>query len=87
MNPFPGPRSVLVMDNCPIHRGQRLRDVAAAANIRLEFLSPYSPDFNPVSCPLIFIFFLLVSPCRIHLNFLTDRTGILPHEELPPSPP
>ena len=27
MNPFPGPNSVIVMDNCRIHRVQAIRDM------------------------------------------------------------
>lgn len=26
-NPYPGPRSVLIMDNCRIHHGERLRQL------------------------------------------------------------
>lgn len=31
MNPFPGDRSVLIMDNCSIHKSQVLREVVEAA--------------------------------------------------------
>jgi hypothetical protein len=27
MNPFPGPNSVIIMDNCRIHRAQSIRDM------------------------------------------------------------
>jgi hypothetical protein len=27
MTPFPGPNSVIIMDNCRIHRGQSIRDM------------------------------------------------------------
>lgn len=65
---FPGPLSVLVMDNARIHHGEGILDlvdrfrlcltslhslVFNQANnlhteIRVEFLPPYSPDFNPI---------------------------------------
>src|SRR4051812_43881155 len=48
MNPYPGERSVLIMDNCPIHKTARLRGLCEEKGIRLEFLPPYSPDLNPV---------------------------------------
>ena len=49
MNRYPAPRSVLVADNCSIHKSQHLRDLCHENGVRLEFLSPYSPDYNPVS--------------------------------------
>jgi transposase len=46
--PYPGPRSVLVMDNAAIHHSDELAEMCAAAGVRLEYLPPYSPDFNPI---------------------------------------
>lgn len=40
--------SIIGMDNASIHRTQRVRDIVAAANCWLEYLPPYSPDFNPI---------------------------------------
>ncbi|KAE8231477.1 hypothetical protein CF326_g3506 [Tilletia indica] len=49
MTPFPGPRSVLVLDNASIHHSHRIRIlVEDIFNCKLEFLPPYSPDFNPI---------------------------------------
>lgn len=45
---WPGPRSVLVLDNCATHHSQALREIVEAANRKLVFLPPYSPDFNPI---------------------------------------
>lgn len=47
-NPFPGQRSVLIVDNASIHRSQDLRDVCSRAQVLLLYLPPYSPDFNPI---------------------------------------
>ncbi len=47
-SPYPGPRSVLIMDNASIHRSAGLRDMCREAGILLRFLPPYSPDFNPI---------------------------------------
>ena len=52
MNPYPGPNSVLILDNCIIHHNAEALQVLMNAGIRVEFLPPYSPDFNPVQ-PLI----------------------------------
>nr|GAT53351.1 transposase domain-containing protein [Mycena chlorophos] len=46
--PFPGPLSVLVMDNAKIHHGDAIRDLANQYGVRIEYLPPYSPDFNPI---------------------------------------
>jgi transposase len=45
MNPF---NSVLVLDNAKIHHDQKLLDYLDAFGVKVEFLPPYSPDFNPI---------------------------------------
>ena len=47
-NPYPGPRSVLILDNASIHKNIRLRELCNKQGVKLEFLLPYSPDFNPI---------------------------------------
>jgi len=46
--PWPGPRSVIIMDNVSIHKNEQLLEVCDAAGVHVEFLPPYSPDFNPI---------------------------------------
>jgi len=48
MNPYPQDRSVLILDNCAIHKSTALREVVEAHGCRLFFLPPYSPDLNPI---------------------------------------
>jgi transposase len=48
MNPWPGPKSVLVMDNASIHHTERIKQMCRAAGVKLVYLPPYSPDFNPI---------------------------------------
>ncbi|KAG9104125.1 hypothetical protein FRC06_005242 [Ceratobasidium sp. 370] len=48
MNPYPGPNSVLVMDNARIHHNQETLDMIEAHGMRYLFLPPYSPDYNPI---------------------------------------
>ena len=48
MNPYPGPRSVLVMDNCRTHHSEEMKEMIRQAGVRLEYLPPYSPDFSPI---------------------------------------
>lgn len=41
----------VVMDNLPAHKASAVRELIEAAGARVAFLSPYSPDFNPIeSC-------------------------------------
>ena len=47
---WPLPRSVLVLDNCGIHKKYRdaLEDMVEARGARVIFLAPYSPIDNPI---------------------------------------
>src|SRR5438876_1142453 len=46
--PWPGSRSVIIMDNTSIHKNKQLLEVYDAASIYVEFFPSYSPDFNPI---------------------------------------
>jgi len=48
MNPFPHPKSVLVIDNAGIHKAPEIKAMVEARGMRLVYLPPYSPDFNPI---------------------------------------
>ena len=50
MMPFDGvnPRSILIMDNAPIHHDQQVQDLVDNAGCLLWFLPGYSPDMNPI---------------------------------------
>ncbi|KAE8219751.1 hypothetical protein CF319_g6615 [Tilletia indica] len=48
MTPYPGPRSVLVLDNCVTHKSPATRALVEEAGCKLVFLPAYSPDFNPI---------------------------------------
>ncbi|VDC04640.1 unnamed protein product, partial [Peniophora sp. CBMAI 1063] len=48
MNPFPLPNSVIIMDNAFFHHGEPIWDAIESRGMRLEFLSPYSPDLDPI---------------------------------------
>lgn len=41
-------RSVLVMDNASIHHSTELESICKTAGVKVEYLPPYSPDFNPI---------------------------------------
>lgn len=45
--PFPGPRSVLILDNAKVHHVEELQLLCDEAGVLLLFLPPYSPFWNP----------------------------------------
>lgn len=48
MNPFPLPNSVIVMDNCHMHKDPEVLDWIKARGMWVEFLPPYSSEINPI---------------------------------------
>ena len=42
------PGACVVMDNCSIHKESEIRPIIEAAQARLVYLPPYSPDFSPI---------------------------------------
>jgi transposase len=48
MNPYPQDKSILILDNCAIHKTRALREIMEGLGHVLLFLPPYSPDFNPI---------------------------------------
>ena len=41
-------KHLVIMDNAPIHRTKRTRELIEATGAELLFLPPYSPDYNPI---------------------------------------
>jgi transposase len=39
---------IVVMDNLSSHKGPWVREMIESVGARLEYLPPYSPDFNPI---------------------------------------
>ena len=39
---------IVIMDNLPAHKSTAVRQAIEAAGATLQFLPPYSPDFNPI---------------------------------------
>ena len=48
LNPWPGPRSIVIMDNAKIHMFKELEDAVHQCGARLIYLPPYSPELNPI---------------------------------------
>ena len=36
------------MDNASFHHSERIKELCANAGVKLVYLPPYSPDFNPI---------------------------------------
>jgi transposase len=47
-NRWPEPKSVLVMDNASFHHIERIEQMCVDAGVKLVYLSPYLPYFNPI---------------------------------------
>ena len=45
---WPEPKSVLIMDNASFHHSDRVKQLCSDSGVRLLYLPPYSPDFNPI---------------------------------------
>jgi transposase len=48
LNPYPLPRSILILDNAKIHMYQELVDSVNSVGAILVLLPPYCPQFNPI---------------------------------------
>ena len=48
LNPWPLPRSIVILDNAKIHMYKELEDMVHQCGARLIFLPPYSPELNPI---------------------------------------
>ena len=46
--PTLAPKDVVVTDKLPCHKGRTVRRAVRRAGAHLRFLSPYSPDLNPI---------------------------------------
>ena len=47
-NPYPGPKSIICLDNVSVHLDARVQQVIEKAGLIIKFLPPYSPDYNPI---------------------------------------
>ncbi|KAE8967154.1 hypothetical protein PR001_g28187 [Phytophthora rubi] len=48
LNPWPMPRSIVILDNAKIHHYKELEEAVHQAGARLLFLPPYAPHLNPI---------------------------------------
>jgi transposase len=63
LNPWPLPRSIVVMDNAKIHMYKELQDMIHETGALLFFLPPCSPDLNPIE-----VGFSLLKRCQYGIS-------------------
>ncbi|GES91797.1 homeodomain-like protein [Rhizophagus clarus] len=68
MYPFPGPNSVLIMDNAKIHHNNDFINIVQELGGKVEFLPPYSPDLNPIETS----FSVIKSWIKRHRDFMKN---------------
>ncbi len=66
--------AVVIMDNLPAHKVQGVAEAIAYFGAKLVYLSPYSPDFNPIES--------LWSKLKSHLRSVEARTRETLHEAI-----
>ena len=75
--PSLSPGDVVVMDNLPAHKGDRVRALIEATGARLLLLPPYSPDLNPIEMAFAKLKTLLRTAAERTIDALWDRIGII----------
>lgn len=68
---------MVVMDNLPAHKGDRVRELIQARGASLLLLPPYSPDLNPIEMAFSKLKTLLRKAAERTVPALWDRIGQL----------
>ena len=67
-NPFPNPKSVIIMDNLGVHQNRRIQRAVDEKGCLLKYLPPYSPDYNLIELTFnILKYWMRRHFCRRHL--------------------
>ena len=71
------PGDIVVMDNLPAHKGDKVRELIQARGAKLLLLPPYSPDLNPIEMAFSKLKGLLRKAAERTVGGLWDRIGLL----------
>lgn len=69
------PGDIVVMDNLPSHKGDKVRDLIEAKGATRLLLPPYSPDLNPIEMAFAKLKALLRKAAERTVGALWDRIG------------
>jgi transposase len=69
------PGDIVVMDNLPAHKGDKVREMIEAAGAVRLLLPPYSPDLNPIEMAFAKLKALLRKAAERTVGALWDRIG------------
>ena len=75
LGPTLKPGDLVVMDNLPAHKGDKVRALIKARGAELRFLPPYSPDLNPIELVFAKLKTLLRKAAERSRDGLWDRIG------------
>lgn len=75
LGPTLKPADLVIMDNLPAHKGEKVRTLIEATGARLLFLPPYSPDLNPIELAFAKLKTLLRKAGERTRDALWDRIG------------
>lgn len=64
MNPYPLPRSILILDNAKIHCFPEIFELCSAFGVVVVFLPPYCPQLNPIEFAFSTLKKFLSKNCR-----------------------
>ncbi|MGH7022610.1 MAG: IS630 family transposase [Caulobacteraceae bacterium] len=73
--PTLSPGDIVIMDNLPAHKSERVRVLIEAAKASLLYLPPYSPDLNPIELAFAKLKTLLRKAAERTKEGLWDRIG------------
>ena len=71
------PGDIVVIDNLGSHKGKIVRRGIRAAGAKLFFLTPYSPDINPIEQVFAKLKTLLRKPAERTVEATWKRIGVL----------
>lgn len=83
LGPTLKPGDLVVMDNLPAHKGEKVRSLIEARAARLLFLPPYSPDLNPIELAFAKLKTLLRKAAERSREALWSRIGTVLNDFTP----
>jgi hypothetical protein len=72
-NPWPLPRSIIILDNATIHMYPELAASAAMYGVVVVYLSPYCPFLNPIEFAFGLVKAFVRKECRIVWHVAPDK--------------